>query len=98
MRVRELIAALADADPDSVVVFLDSYADSDESDEIREVLVPSKPLTHEKGYDRGIQYEVRYPGQPRADDDGFHMDVIQTQERVVVLSNGPTNLKYDGVV
>jgi hypothetical protein len=45
MRVRELIAALADADPDSVVVFLDSYADSDESDEIREVRVPSKPWT-----------------------------------------------------
>ncbi|MFL9955482.1 hypothetical protein PQR65_19045 [Paraburkholderia nemoris] len=97
MRVCELIAVLADADPDSVVVFLNSYADSDESDEIREVLVPSKPWTHKKGYDLGIKYEVRYPGQPRVDDDGFH-DVTQTQERVVVLSNGPTNLKYDGVV
>jgi hypothetical protein len=29
---------------------------------------------------------------------GFHVDVTQTQERVVGLSNGPTNLKYDGVV
>ncbi|MGF6303157.1 hypothetical protein OKW42_006510 [Paraburkholderia sp. WC7.3d] len=37
MRVRELLAMLCDADLDSVVLFIDGYADSDESDEVREV-------------------------------------------------------------
>ncbi len=97
MRVRELIAVLADADPDSVVVFLDSYADSDESDEIREVFIDSELWTYEKGYCLGARYEVRYPGHPRRADDDCH-DVTQTREHVVVMSNGPTNLKYDRVV
>lgn len=96
MRVRELIAVLSDADPDSVVVYLDSYADSDESDEICEVFIPSELWTHERGYSLGSKYEVRYPGPPRADDDCH--DVTHTREHVVVMSNGPTNLKYDGVV
>ncbi len=93
MRVRELIAVLADADPDSVAVFLDSYADGDESDEIQEVFILSELWTHEKGYCLGVRYEVRYPGHPRADDDCH--DVTQKREHVVVMSNGPTNLKYD---
>lgn len=32
---------LAEADPDSVVIFLDSYTESDASDEIREVFISS---------------------------------------------------------
>ncbi|MGF6410053.1 hypothetical protein [Paraburkholderia sp. MM5482-R1] len=96
MKVRELIAWLAGADPDSVVVFLDSYADSDESGEIRKVFIPSEPWTHETGYSLGIRHEGRYPGHPRADNDCH--DVTETREHLAVMSNGPTNLIYDGVV
>ncbi|MGF6809521.1 hypothetical protein OKW30_004647 [Paraburkholderia sp. Clong3] len=95
MKVRELVTLLADADPESVVLFLDSHADSDGSEEICEVLIPSELWIHEKGYSFGSRYEVRYPGHPRADVDCC--DVTHTSEHVVVLSNGPTNLRYYGV-
>lgn len=48
MRVRELLAMLSGADPDSVVLFIDTYADSDESDEVREVYIPASAWTHER--------------------------------------------------
>ncbi|MCG5077519.1 BPSL0761 family protein [Paraburkholderia tagetis] len=94
MRVSELIEQLVTADPDSVVLFLDSYADIDESDEIQEVLVDSHLWTYETGEHHGIGYEVRYPGGPRATDGVDHKVTMQLVERVVVLSDGPTNLRY----
>ncbi|REG59668.1 hypothetical protein B0G80_2439 [Paraburkholderia sp. BL6669N2] len=96
MKVRQPIAWLAGADPDSVAVFLDSYADSDESGEIREVFISSEPWTHETDCSLGIRHEDRYPGHPRADDDCH--DVAETREHLVVISNGSTNLIYNGVV
>lgn len=98
MTVAELVARLVDVEPESVVVFLESYADADESDEIHEVIVPSDPWTFEVEQCVGSGYEIRYPGPPRSYDDNYHQDLIQKRERVVVLSNGPTNLKFYGVV
>ncbi|MGF6261833.1 hypothetical protein OKW49_002761 [Paraburkholderia youngii] len=94
MRVNELVEKLVEADPGSVVLYLDSYADVDESDEIYEVLVDSTLWTHEKGVRHGASYEVRYPYLPRASEGEDHKVISQTVERVVVLSNGPTNLRY----
>lgn len=48
-----------------------------------------------KGYHLGVRYEVRYPCHLRADDDCYDV-TTQTREHVVAVSNGPTNLKYDG--
>lgn len=94
LRVKELVERLANADPDSVVVYLDSYADVDESDEICEVLVDLNLWTHEVGTHHGTHYEVRYPGGPRATDSDSRVVTTQAVERVVVLSDGPTNLRY----
>lgn len=90
----ELIRQLFNADPDSVVLYLDSRAWVDESDEILEVFVDSNVWTYETGARFGEPYEVRYPGNPRAPDDENHMLTTQLVEHVVVLSNGSTNLRY----
>lgn len=94
MLVSELIEQLADADPDSVVLYLDSYADVEDSDEICEVLVDSNLWTHEEGVNHGESYKKRYPCGPRISDAQGHEVLSQSLERVVVLSNGPTNLRY----
>lgn len=96
MKVRELLALLADADPESVVLFLDAYAGSDESDEVREVVVPKELWTRERGYYGGIKYDIRYPGKPRSGDEEDRTDVQRSRERVVVLSTGETDLTYVG--
>jgi hypothetical protein len=99
MKLRELMSALVGADPESTVIFLENHADSDESDEVCEVIIPLLPWTYEHGQYRGDCYEVWYPGSPR---DGFdeaaRTDVVYKAQRVIVLSNGPTNLRYYGVV
>lgn len=94
MRVRELIRQLFNAEPDSVVLFLESHAWVDESDEILEIFVDSNVWTYETGARFGEPYEVRYPGIPRAPDEENHVVTTQSVEHVVVLSNGPTNLRY----
>jgi hypothetical protein len=94
MRVRELLAMLRDADPDSVVLFIDRYADSDESDEVREVYIPASAWTHEHGFYANSEYEVLYPGMPEVRDEGYR-DVVYKSERVIVLSAGPTNLRFE---
>jgi hypothetical protein len=94
MRVNELIEQLVNADPDSVVLYLDPYADVEESDEISEVSVDSRLWTHEKGVRHGESYENRYPYGPLVSDGEGHEVLSQSIERVVVLSNGPTNLRY----
>ncbi|PZR48472.1 hypothetical protein [Paraburkholderia fungorum] len=94
MRVREVVEQLVNADPDSVVLYLDPYADVDESDEICEVLADSNMWTHEKGVCHGFSYEVWYPWCPRAPDGEGHDVLTQSLGRVVVLSPGPTNLRY----
>lgn len=37
---------------------------------------------------------MRYPGPPAQRETGYS-DVTQVSERVVVLSSGPTNLRFD---
>lgn len=94
MRVDDLVEQLLNANPSSVVLYLDSYADVEESDEISEVFVDSNVWTHEKGVRHGESYEKRYPHGPRPSDGEGHEVISQTVEGVVVLSNGPTNLRY----
>jgi hypothetical protein len=94
LRVDELIMRLLNAKPDSVVLYLDSYACVDESDEVVEIFVDSNVWAYETGARYGENYEVRYPGSPRPSDEEKHVVTAQSVERVVVLSNGPTNLRY----
>jgi hypothetical protein len=94
MTVRELIEILKGADVESVVLFLDSYADVGESDEISHVIIPEESWLHETGCNSRERYEIRVPIAERGDVEPERTDVAQRFERVVVLSNGPTNLRY----
>ncbi|MGF6634156.1 hypothetical protein OKW38_002840 [Paraburkholderia sp. MM5496-R1] len=94
MKVRELIEQLVTADPDAVVVYLDSYADVYESDEIHEAFVDSYLWTHETGLRYGEWYDIRYPSGPEPVEGERHVIAAQKPEHVVVLSDGPTNLRY----
>ncbi|CAL8473564.1 hypothetical protein [Caballeronia sp. S22] len=94
MRVRELIEMLRGADAESVVLFLENYADMGESDEISNVLIPQTPWVHETGAYFGDRYEIRLPASERGEVESGRTDVVQRFERVVVLSNGPTNLRF----
>ncbi|SPB17795.1 hypothetical protein NOV72_04998 [Caballeronia novacaledonica] len=94
MTVAELIDALRGADPTSRVLFLGEYADTDEADEVCEVAIPRDAWTCDSGRYAGREYSVRYPGPP-AQRDNAYSEVKQVSERVVVLSSGPTNLRFD---
>lgn len=96
MNVRELIALLQKADPDSTVLLLDDYADLSESDELFDVIIPTEPWTHERGKCGGDEYSVRYPDafEPR---DEHYADVTHATERVVLLTNGPSNYRRMGL-
>jgi hypothetical protein len=94
MRVRELIEILNGADAESVVLYLESYADVGESDEVSDVHIPEKPWLHETGSTFGERYEFRLPIAERGDVEPERTNVLQRLEKVVVLSNGPTNLRY----
>ena len=93
MKVRELLTILREVDPNSVVLFMDPYADAVESDEIRHVFAPTFQWILERGHQSGIKYEYHYPGSPAERDDSYK-DVSFANEMVVVLSSGPTNLRY----
>ena len=62
MRVRELIALLADADPEAVVLVFPQYADDTDGGELGDVLIPTAPWIHETGVCLRRRYEVFYPG------------------------------------
>jgi hypothetical protein len=94
MKVSELIEQLINAAPDSVVVYLDSYASAYESDEVRETFVDAQLWTHETGLRHGEYYEIRYPYAPEPAEGRSHNITAQFLEHVVVLSDGPTNLRY----
>lgn len=95
MRVRELIDKLRVADPSSVVLFLENYADVSESDEIRYGLVPRTPWMRETGRCFGEAYDVRLPEREIEAEPG-RTDVVQIREPVVILSNGLTNIRFNG--
>ena len=94
MTAGELLAVLRNVDPERVVLFIDQYADSDESDEVREVYIPTSAWTHEQGRYGGSEYDVRYPGSPQPREGGY-TDVVHKRESVIVLSAGPTNLRFE---
>jgi hypothetical protein len=93
MKVRELLAQLAHADPEAEVFFLDQHADASEADAVQQVDIQSETWTHERGLYRGEPYESLYPGAP-AECDSDYTGVVARSLRVVVLSAGPTNLRY----
>jgi hypothetical protein len=92
--VSELIGKLLNADPDRVVLYLDSHADVEESNESCEVSVDSSLRTLEKGVCHGERYEKRYPYGHRASDGEGREVIRQALKCVVVLSDGPTNLRH----
>jgi hypothetical protein len=96
MTARELIALLQRADPESTVLFLDDYADLSESDELFDVIIPAEPWTHERGTCGGAGYSVRYPDafEPR---DESYSDVTHDAQRVVLITNGPSNFRRRGL-
>lgn len=94
MKVRELLELLKGAPQDSVVLFMDEYADVDETDEIRQVDIQPTPWTHETGRYNGEAFEVRYPGPPDSRAETGYGDIVHVAESVVILSSGPTNLRF----
>jgi hypothetical protein len=64
MKVRDLLEILNQADPESIVLYMTQYADTDESDEVREVDIPTELWTYERGRYGGSEYEAHYPGTP----------------------------------
>ncbi|NPT58119.1 hypothetical protein [Paraburkholderia elongata] len=93
MKVQDLLAQLALADPQAEVLFLDQCADADETDEVGLVDIRTESWTHERGTYGGKPYEARYPGNPCERESGYS-GIVTSAERVVVLSAGPTNLRY----
>jgi len=93
LTVRELIAILKDAPQDSRVLFLGEYADSGEADDVAHVDIQQIPWTHETGRAGREKYACNYPGPPNPPDKRCS-DVVQTVQRVVVLSPCRTNLRF----
>lgn len=94
MKVQALLTQLALADPQAEVLFLDLHADADGADVVRLVDIRQEPWTHERGtYGSNEPYEAWYPGKPEERDSNY-TDIVSKTTRVVVLSAGPTNLRY----
>jgi hypothetical protein len=93
VKASELLSILREVAPESEVLFMDPYADASESDVVQHVFAPVLPWIRERGHESGIEYECRYPGSP-AERDESYIDVSCANEMVVVLSSGPTNLRY----
>ena len=89
MIVRELIGLLEQADPESLVLFLDDYADLSGTDEVYDVIIPEQPWIQERGYAYGAHYVARYPSELK--DEGGDEEVVREALRVVLVTNGPTN-------
>jgi hypothetical protein len=93
LTVRELIEILRDAPQDSVVLFMDECPDNGEADEVGMVDIQQIEWTHERGRAVNENYAYHYPGPPVTPDERCS-DVVQAVERVIVLSPGPTNLRF----
>ncbi|MBB5427486.1 hypothetical protein HDG40_005665 [Paraburkholderia sp. JPY158] len=94
MRVRDLLSQLALADPNAEVVFLDEHADAEEADVLRVVDIRQEFWTHESGECDGRRYEAVYPCKPAERESSGYASVLAERVQVVVLSAGPTNLRY----
>ncbi|WP_321801548.1 hypothetical protein [Caballeronia sp. J97] len=95
MKVRELLERLSEADPESVVLFLEAWSWVDEADEISTVTVPAEAWTFEESSESGHEYSVFYPDNDRDIEDRSRQYVRRRQVRVVILSNGTTNLERE---
>lgn len=95
MTVAQLVTALVCSEPNSYVLFLTHYADVEEADGVRQVSMQETTWTHERGEYRGDPYDVWYPRSPVPRKDNYH-DVTYEAVPVVVLSDGPTNLRFVG--
>ena len=95
MNVRELLERLSEADPESVVLFLEAWSWIDEADEIATVTVPTEAWTFEESSESGHEYSVFYPGNDSNMEERSRQYVRQRQVRVVILSNGMNNLERD---
>ncbi|ALL68557.1 hypothetical protein K788_00002100 [Paraburkholderia caribensis MBA4] len=96
VNVRKLIAMLERAAPGSTVLFLDDYADLSESDEVFDVIIPVEPWTYECGKCDGVAYNVRYP-ETFARRDESYKEVTHEVQRVVLITNGPSNYRRLGL-
>ncbi|WP_322034417.1 BPSL0761 family protein [Burkholderia sp. BCC1970] len=93
MTAAQLVTALVCSEPNSHVLFLTHYADVEEADGVRQVSMLETAWTHERGEYRGDPYDVWYPRGPVPREDSYQ-DVTYEAVRVVVLSDGPTNLRF----
>jgi hypothetical protein len=93
MKVQELLNALRDVDADSTVLFLAEHADADDADEVCEVYLAPRPWTYELGDYGGRDYQSWYPYRPEQRGSAY-TSVRYESRRVVVLSTGPTNLRF----
>ncbi|MGF6658184.1 hypothetical protein OKW34_008774 [Paraburkholderia youngii] len=96
MKVRDLLQRLSTVDPESVVLFLEAWSWVDEADEIATVTIPKEAWTFEESREPGKTYSVFYPGNDRNTEERSRQYVRQRQVRVVILSNGTTNLERGG--
>lgn len=93
MKVRELLHALRNVDVDSTVLFLAEHADASDADEVCEIYLAPRRWIHEAGKRDGREYHSWYPYQPELRGRAC-MSVRYETRRVVVLSTGPTNLRF----
>jgi hypothetical protein len=93
LTVRELIAILRRAPQDNVVLFITEHADEGEADEVALVDIQTVDWTYERGIAIREVYAFHHPGLPESPDERC-TEVTQTIERVVLLSPGPTNLRF----
>lgn len=93
MKVRELLKSLREVDADSTVLFLAEHADADDADEVCEICLAPRLWTHEVGMYGGREYQSWYPYPPESRDSAY-TSVRYEPRRVVVLSTGPTNLRF----
>lgn len=93
MKVGELLNALRGVDADSTVLFLAEHADANEADEVSEIYLAFRRWTHEVGKYDTREYHSWYPYRPQQRGSAYTSVKYETR-RVVVLSNGPTNLRF----
>ena len=94
MRVRELLTRLSPLDPDAVVLYLDEYADASDAVEIKEVVVPGESWTCERHESSDGRFEEVYHPTGQLSLGWNGATDTHRQESVVVVSTGPTNLRY----
>ncbi|MGF6636520.1 hypothetical protein [Paraburkholderia sp. MM6662-R1] len=82
MKVRELLERLSEADPESVVLFLEAWSWIDEADEIATVTVPTEAWTFEESSESGHEYSVFYPGNDR--------DIEERSRQYIAAARAPT--------